>query len=83
MGNQRTRNFATVLYPESAPNDWKVLLQEQRIPALISPLHDKDINLDGTLKKEHYHVMILFEGVHTKEQAGEVFAKIGGVGIEQ
>ncbi len=82
MGKQRTRNFATVLYPESAPSDWKTLLQEQCVPALISPLHDKDLNSDGTLKKEHYHVMILFEGVHTHEQAGEVFKKIGGVGIE-
>ncbi|MCM1233786.1 MAG: replication protein [Ruminococcus flavefaciens] len=49
---------------------------------LISPLHDKDLNTDETLKKEHYHVMILFDGVKTIEQAKEVFEMIGGVGIE-
>lgn len=82
MEKKRTRNYATVVYPESAPADWITLLQEQCVPALISPLHDKDINADGTPKKEHYHVMILFDGVKTSEQAGEVFSIIGGVGIE-
>lgn len=82
MENKRTRNFATVVYPESAPNDWKMILQEQCVPAFISPLHDRDFNTDKTRKKKHYHVMIMFDGVKTREQAGEVFAMIGGVGIE-
>lgn len=82
MEKKRTRNYATVVYPESAPADWIRLLQEQCVPALISPLHNKDLNTDGTPKKEHYHVMILFDGVKTIEQAKEVFEVIGGVGIE-
>lgn len=82
MEKKRTRNWATVVYPESAPIDWKVILQEQCVPALISPIHDKDINPDGEIKKEHYHVMIMFDGVKTQEQAQEVFSVIGGVGIE-
>lgn len=82
METKRTRNFATVVYPESAPTDWKLVLQEQCVPALVSPIHDRDMNTDGTIKKEHYHVMILFDGVKTKEQAKEVFAVIGGVGVE-
>lgn len=56
MEKKRTRNWATVVYPESAPDDWIMKLQEQCVPALISLLHDKDINADGTRKKEHYHV---------------------------
>lgn len=71
-----------MVYPESAPADWIIKLQEQCVPALISPLHDKDVNSDGTKKKEHFHVMILFDGVKTQEQAKEVFEVIGGVGIE-
>lgn len=78
----RTRNYATVVYPESAPENWKSILQEQCIPAFISPLHDKDINLDGTTKKPHYHVLMLYEGVKTPEQAIEAFSMIGGVGLE-
>ena len=82
MEKRRTRNYATVVYPDSAPADWIMLLQEQCVPALISPLHNRDVNNDGTLKKEHYHVLLLFSGVKTREQAQEVFSVIGGVGIE-
>ena len=78
----RTRNYATVLYPESAPNNWMSILEEQCAPAFISPLHDKDVDSENNPKKEHYHIMILFEGCKTKEQAKEIFDSIGGVGVE-
>lgn len=79
---KRTRNYATVVYPESAPENWQNILQEQLIPAFISPLHDKDINPTGEPKKAHYHVMIMYDSPKTEEQVKEVFAKIGGVGCE-
>lgn len=79
----RTRNFATVVYPESAPDDWLSLLAEQCVPAFVSPLHDQDLNPDGESKKPHYHVMLMFENVKTKEQAQEILNDlIGGVGLE-
>lgn len=79
---ERTRNFATVVYPESAPENWKSILEEHCVPAFISPIHDRDVDIEGEIKKEHYHVMILFEGCKTKEQAKEIFDSIGGVGVE-
>lgn len=82
MRASRTRDYATVVYPESAPENWVEILTEQKIQALISPLHDKDKNPDNTDKKAHYHVHIMFEGPKTKEQAREIFEKIGGVGCE-
>ena len=81
-GTGRTRNFATVVYPESASEDWQSKLAECFVPAFISPLHDKDLNPTGEPKKAHYHVMVMFETVKTKEQAEELFSKIGGVGCE-
>lgn len=81
-GRGRTRNFATVVYPESAPENWQEILSEQFVPAFISPLHDKDINPTGEAKKPHWHVMLMFDGVKTTEQATEIFNKIGGVGCE-
>ena len=71
MENRRTRNWATVLYPSSdnTPTNWKEVLQEQLIPTFISPLHDRDYNGTGELKKEHHHIILMFEGVKTKEQA--------------
>lgn len=78
----RVRNFATVVYPESAPDNWQEILAEQFIPSFISPLHDKDINPTGEPKKAHYHVMLMFEGKKSKEQVQEIFNMIGGVGCE-
>ena len=88
MGNQksgrgRTRSFATVVYPESAPENWQSVLEEQFVPAFISPLHDQDLNPGGEKKKAHYHVIIMFDGVKTDAQAKELFDKIGGVGCEK
>lgn len=80
--DNRVRNFATVVYPESAPDNWKELLAEQLVPAFISPLHDKDVNPTGEPKKPHYHVIIMYEGKKSDEQAKEVTTLIGGVGLE-
>lgn len=82
-GRGRTRNFATIVYPESAPNEWQDILAQQFIPAFISPLHDKDINPTGEPKKAHYHVVIMFDSVKTEEQAKEIIDLIGGVGLEK
>lgn len=78
----RTRNFATVVYPESAPENWQEILAQEFIPAFISPLHNQDINPGGEPKKEHYHVILMFDSVKTVEQARDVFERIGGVGCE-
>ena len=78
----KKRNWTFVLYPESAPADWFVKLQQTGLQAEISPLHDKDINPTGEAKKAHYHVLIMYDSVKTKDQAEELFKKIGGVGCE-
>lgn len=81
-GTSRTRNYATIVYPDSAPEDWMEKLSAMHIPAFISPLHDKDINPDGTKKKSHWHVLIMFGSVKTKKQAEDLVNEIGGVGVE-
>lgn len=81
-GKGRTRNYASVVYPESAPENWQEILSGLKVPAFISPLHDKDLNPTGETKKPHYHVMLVFEGVKTQDQAKEIFSKISGVGCE-
>lgn len=81
-GKGRTRNFATVVYPESAPTNWQEVLTQQFIPCFISPLHDKDVNPTGELKKAHYHVLLTFDGVKTLDQAKEITQSINGVGCE-
>ena len=65
----KTRNWVTIVYPESAPKDWRDKLREECIQAVVSPLHNADANPDGEQKKEHYHVMLLFDGPKRQSMA--------------
>lgn len=60
--NVKKRNWAMVLYPESAPQDWREQLQKTGLQCAISPLHDKDVNPDNEPKKAHYHVIMCYSG---------------------
>lgn len=80
---QRARSYATIVYPDSAPADWMEKLEELHVPCLISPLHDKDINPDGTPKKPHFHVLLLFESVKSPQQVKEMLKKVKSVGCEK
>ena len=75
---ERTRVFATVVYPDSAVPDWRDRLTDEHVAALLSPLHDKDENPDGTKKKEHYHLMIMFDGVKSREQVDKMLDRVLG-----
>lgn len=77
--NRRCRNWCTVVYPESCTDKWQEILSGECVPTIISPLHDKDINPDGTPKKPHWHVMFLFAGMKSRDQVVELCNKIGGV----
>ena len=60
--NVKKRNWAFVLYPESAPADWVDKIQQTGLQCAISPLHDKDVNPTGEPKKPHYHVIVTYSG---------------------
>ena len=62
---KKARYWAFVLYLESAPENWKEILQLKGIPFCISPYHDKDLNADYTPKKPHYHIILCFKGPTT------------------
>lgn len=57
---KRGRSWTIIVYPDSLPKNWLELLQNE--PVAISPLHDKDVNPDGTLKKPHYHIVLNYKG---------------------
>lgn len=64
-------------YPESLAEDFVEILQETHVQTLISPLHDKDIDQQGHPKKEHYHILLMFDSLKTIEQAQKIFDQIG------
>ena len=62
MKSIKKRNWAFVLYPESAPTDWIEQLQMTGIALAISPLHNSDLDPTGEQKKEHYHIILSYDG---------------------
>lgn len=60
--NVKKRNWAFVLYPESAPEDWRDILQSTGLQCAISPLHNMDCDPTGEVKKEHYHIIVCYSG---------------------
>jgi len=69
---KRTRNWVFFVYPDSAPTDWRDILDELCIPWIESPLHDKDTDGNGEIKKAHWHVMLVFDSVKAYEQVKEI-----------
>lgn len=59
------RNWAFVVYPESLPSNWEEIITETGLPMAFSPLHDKDTNPGGEVKKAHYHVICYYENPTT------------------
>lgn len=59
------RSWAFVMYPESMPDNWKEIITDLGLPMAISPLHNKDLNPDGEIKKPHYHCICYYENSTT------------------
>lgn len=68
----KKRNWTTLVYLDSAKEGWIDELQETGLEVAISPLHDKDINPTGEVKKPHYHVILCFPGPTTKNMVQEL-----------
>ena len=74
----RTRTWTIVLYPESAPEDWREQLDELHIGWVESPLHEFDTNPTGEVKKAHWHILLTFGGVKSYEQVLELVKPLNG-----
>ena len=57
-GKTKARAWAFIVYPESAPENWKDILQKTGLPIAISPLHDSDKDPTEEDKKPHWHIII-------------------------
>lgn len=65
---KRSNLWICVVYPESLPENYDVVISNWHIPVALSPMHDKDKNGDDTEKKKHYHLMIDFGAGSNKAQ---------------
>lgn len=72
----RSRSWVAVVYPDSAPENWRQILDEEHIEWAESPLHEFDTNPDGEVKKAHWHIALSFEGKKSFEQVQELLAPL-------
>ncbi len=78
----KTRAWSFFVYPDSAPENWLEILEERKVSFCISPLHDKDVNKDGSPKKPHYHVIYICEGPCTFKSALVFMHMVSGCFLE-
>lgn len=78
-GRGRTRNWTCIVYPESAPENWRDIINAEHIAWIESPLHEGELNPDSEgEKKSHWHVILTFEGVKNFEQVMMITEKLNG-----
>lgn len=63
----RAKNWSFLVYCDSAPDNWKSIVDSWHLPVAISPVHNKDVydvesedHKVGELKKPHYHCVLSF-----------------------
>ena len=80
---EKARDWTAIVYPESAPENWRSILDETHLRWIESPLHDKDTNPDGEIKKAHYHIMLSFDGPTTKGSAEKILKQLNTPDIKK
>ena len=68
---KKGRNWAFVVYPDSLPKNYQEIIQNLGLPMAWSPLHDKDIEPTGEVKKPHFHVICYYENTTTYKNVKE------------
>lgn len=68
---KRARNWCAVVYPDSAPSDWMDKLDSLNLKWACSPLHEFDLDDDGSPKKSHWHIIICYSGNKSFDQVKE------------
>ncbi len=63
LAKNTARHWTILIYPESVNPNFKDILCNPTMAFewVLSPLHDKDLNDDGTPKKPHYHLLLVFD----------------------
>lgn len=73
---KRSDRITFMLYPDSAPADWRSRLENTGVAIAVSPFHNRDIDRGKTEpKKAHWHVMALYEEPVLNSSAFLTFAR--------
>lgn len=65
---KKSKYFCCILYPDSTTYDVDNVIKslaEEHLTFAVSPIHDRDIEDDGSLKKAHYHLLLAYSSATT------------------
>lgn len=75
----KSRYWASILYEDSAPKNYKDILSNLGLQCVISPWHDRDVNEGtGEIKKKHKHVLYIFDGPTTYSKVQKLSTVLNG-----
>lgn len=64
----KSKYFCCILYPDSATYDTDNVIKalaEEHFTFAVSPIHDRDIDENGSIKKGHYHLLLAYSSATT------------------
>lgn len=64
----KSKYFCAVLYPDSTTYDTANVIKslaKEHLTFAVSPVHDSDVEDDGSLKKAHYHLLLVYSSATT------------------
>ena len=76
----KSKYFCALLYPDSTTYDVDKIIKalaEEHLTFAVSPLHDRDLEDDGSLKKAHFHLLLAYSSATTLNNIRGWFAVCG------
>ncbi|MEB6046476.1 replication protein [Staphylococcus pseudoxylosus] len=71
--DKRSNKWAFLIYEESAPANYRDILESMHIPYILSPWHNQDVDqLTGEIKKSHKHGALFFDSLKSYSQVSEL-----------
>lgn len=64
----KSKYFCCILYPDSGTYNVDKLIKalaKEHLTFAVSPIHDKDVDEDGSPKKAHYHLLLAYTSATT------------------
>ena len=64
----KSKYFCCILYPDSVSYNVENIIKslaEEHLTFAVSPIHDRDVEDDGSPKKEHFHLLLAYSSATT------------------
>lgn len=69
----KSRNWEVIVYFENYSLEIESVLEKNCEKWFVSPVHDKDVDNLGKIKKAHFHVLCFFDCVTTASSVADLF----------